>query len=339
MFYKYEIKNINNEDCLFLYLSNNYEFSNEFQNSEKLEDISKYYIKINNIKFSGKKIYYVVNGIVTKSSVINNTINNNYSPDNFLVNIKFNDNSLCEMSLRDYLLNILFSYYNEDIGDEVYKSICILFNTYAYKMMKESNSIMANSNFNSYKYYSEYENIYNNFKDIVYRFNSIIDFCSCIYLSYNGDYILPFIHLCSCGKTLENVKYPYLKSVKSLWDLASKNYINIYDFKYEYLSSILKIKINNDTKIQSRKDGSLIFFDNNSFYTSDLQRILNLNSNNITIILNKSFVRFITKGIGNSLGLSIYGSMAIENNGGNYNNILSYYFPKVKIFKYIKELS
>ena len=68
MFYKYEIRRSNGEDCLYLYISLNYEFSNEFTNNNSLSILSKDYIKTNNIRFSGKKIYYVVNGIVVKGT-------------------------------------------------------------------------------------------------------------------------------------------------------------------------------------------------------------------------------------------------------------------------------
>ena len=44
MFYKYEIKNINGEDCLYLYLSYDYEFSNEFVNNNNLNILSKNFI-------------------------------------------------------------------------------------------------------------------------------------------------------------------------------------------------------------------------------------------------------------------------------------------------------
>ena len=45
MFYKYEIRRSNGEDCLYLYISLNYEFSNEFTNNNSLSILSKDYIK------------------------------------------------------------------------------------------------------------------------------------------------------------------------------------------------------------------------------------------------------------------------------------------------------
>ncbi len=340
MFYKYEVKRINGEDCLFLYLSLNYEFSSEFQQDESLSKESRNYIKVNNINFCGKKVYYVVNGVVVKGIELNdNSYDTKYAPDRFLINIKFDDGSLSEITLREFLLSVLFSYYDTNIGDELFKAIGILFNTYAYKMMQENNFVSANNYFLNFTYYNEYEIKYTDYQVIMDRFNKIINDISGIYLIYNSHYILPFIHICNEGKTRENSKYPYLKSVKSLWDMAYSNYINIYDYKYEYISNLLNTNINCDSIITSKNYGNNIIFDSKVFTTSEIKDILNLKSSHINIILNKNYIRFITVGVGNSLGLSLCGGMNIESNGGNFNNILSYYFPKVKIFRYIKELS
>ena len=60
MFYKYELKNIDNQNVLFLYSTLKYEFSVEINNDNFLEKVSRDYIKINNINFDGHKIYFVV---------------------------------------------------------------------------------------------------------------------------------------------------------------------------------------------------------------------------------------------------------------------------------------
>ena len=60
---------------------------------------------------------------------------------------------------------------------------------------------------------------------------------------------------------------------------------------------------------------------------------------NICIILNQSNIKIISKGYGNGYGLSLYGANEMAISGCNFANIIKYYFPKVKINKYIKELS
>ena len=341
MFYKYEIKNINNEEVLYLYLSLKYEFANEFIEDSSLKYLTDEYLKMNNINFHGNKIYLVVDGIVIKKlNVANSTsINKNYLPDNFLINLVLDDNSLCEINIREYLLGILFLYYNNELGDEVLKSICVLYNSYAYKMMIENNCINASNDFNNYIYYTQYRNKYNNFDSLIRRFNNIINSVAGIYLSFNNQYILPFIHLSNGGKTFTNIKYPYLNSVNSLWDLSSPNYINTKYFKYDDISNLLKTEINCNTNVNISFDNDIIKFGRKKFSLLELKVLLDLNSIDINIIMNKDTICFITKGIGNSLGLSLYGANFIENNGGKFNNILNYYFPNTILCKHIKELS
>ena len=142
MFYKYELKNIDNQNVLFLYSTLKYEFSVEINNDNFLEKVSRDYIKINNINFDGHKIYFVVDGIIVKNiDIDDNSTSDEYLPDQFFVNIRMNDGSFSEITLRKYLINILLPYYNMDLTIEVLKSICILYNTYAYKLMVEKGYI------------------------------------------------------------------------------------------------------------------------------------------------------------------------------------------------------
>ena len=72
MFYNWNILIINNEEVLYLFVQNNYEFlSNLYaKDDNKLIAIIKNYLKENKISFNGKKIYIVFNNLVI--GIINN---------------------------------------------------------------------------------------------------------------------------------------------------------------------------------------------------------------------------------------------------------------------------
>lgn len=344
MFYRYEIRNNNGIPELYLYLTLKYEFSRElsFVEDNKLRVLSCDFIRNNNINFTGNTVYLVVDGVVVKKININNNdyiCSPMYDPDNFLVNIKLEDKSLCEITLREYLLSILFSKYSNDLGDEVLKSLCILYNTFAFKIMSEDHYIDSNNPFALFVPLSDYKEMYKNYEAISSRLNNAINNSKCLFISYDGEYILPFIHYCNGGKTISNIKYAYLTSVKSLWDLASPNYISISDYSYSYFNKKLGVTIDNKSLIKVLNKGRMVHIGDKNFSIFELKNAFNLDSNDISIIVNKDSIRFITKGLGNALGLSIYGASCIEYNGGNYCNILNYYFPKCKINRYIKELS
>ena len=341
MFNKYEVRNVNGEDILYLFLTYQYEFSNDFSAStdEDLKVLSNQFISMNHIPFHGKKVYFVVDGYVVRKVDIPTNRNYFYGPDDYYINLQLDDQSYTEMSLREYLTSILFSYYAQDLGDEVLKCICVLFNTYAYKRMRDDGFILSGNSFGHYIPSSDYENKYQNYSAILKRIHSIIDDVSCIFLSYQQDYILPFIHVSNNGKTLSYIKYPYLSSVKSLWDIAAPTYLNIKDYDYPTLSKIFKVKLESNSMIQILDHGHSIKMRYKVFSIREIKDLLQLTSSDISIIVNRNGIRFITRGVGNALGLSIYGASCIEENGGKMQDILHYYFPKCTLYKNIKELS
>lgn len=348
MFYRYEIMKQGNEEVLYLYLTMKYEFSKElsFQSNEDLGRRTNHFIQTNHIPFHGNKVFLVIDDMIVKSidlskiSIPSNYLNY-YTAESFLINIELDDHSLCEITLKEYLLGILLSKYIDSLHAEVLKSICVLYNTYAYKMMLEEGKISSDNSFAIYKPASYYKTKFENYDEVILKLNSIICEVDSMFLRYNDDYILPFIHYSNSGKTLNNKRYPYLSSVKSLWDLTSPYYIEINDFSYSELEKKLNISINKNSSIAiyNQNDSKKIMFDKNVFQIEEFRNLLHLKSSNIYVIFYQDYLRILTSGWGNELGLSIFGANEIAKNGGKFYQILNYYFPKAKLFLYKKELS
>ena len=345
MIYRYEIVN-DKEPCLYLYLNTKYEFSSEFSlnNIEDLGRRTKNFIVMNQIPFHGNKVYLIVDGVVVKVLDIkdikpNILLNNQYSLDHFMVNIQLEDESICEISLRDYLTSILFSYYQDNIHDEVYKAIGVLFNTYAYSMMRSNSFIMIHHPFGNYKHYSYYQSIYSDYQVLYNKFQEILSSIDCLYLSYQNQYILPFIHYSNNGKTYSNIDYPYLSSVKSLWDLASPYYVEIKDISFDEIHNKTGILMNPNSTIEvyEKNNHKKIKIENQVFTLEEFKNLFYLKSNDIYFIVYSNYLRIITKGYGNGYGLSIFGAEEMAKNGITYSQILKYYFPKVKLYRYVKE--
>lgn len=75
MFFKWAVSAVNNEQVLFLYLQNDYEFAKELFNKSNNEGmINKIndYILNNNIIFNGNKVYLVSKNLVIGSATIKN---------------------------------------------------------------------------------------------------------------------------------------------------------------------------------------------------------------------------------------------------------------------------
>lgn len=168
MFYNYEIKSNGNEEILYLYLNMSYEFSNELgiiNNDKDITRRTKNFIKNNNIKYNGSKVYLVVNDIIVKTINLNNNsvdieiLNDKlfYSNDLYLVTLKMEDDSFIEITLREYLLGCIANNIVPNLHIEVLKSLCVLFRTYAYKQMTDKKFINVSNAFVQYKDISYYK--------------------------------------------------------------------------------------------------------------------------------------------------------------------------------------
>lgn len=348
MFYRYEIKNNGNEDILYLYLTMTYEFSKELEGTETnntIENKTKEFIKNNSIDFSGDKIYLIVDGIIIKALNINKDFKikeirdgNQYSNKNFIIKLRIG-NTMKDITLKDYLLGVLATNTIKNIELSTLKALTLVYRTYAYKEMKKNNYVSAYNEFQVYKPISYYKIIWaEKYQEIYNRLLKAITDTDGEFLTYDDNCIESLTHICSNGKTTSSSYYPYLESIDSVWDYAYPNYINIQDYSFQELEQKLDINKNDFEKIKITlmKDSTLlkeIEVNNKKISSSILVTKLGLKSFDITIIVNPTYVRFITKGCGNNLGISQFGANEIAKAGCSYKSIIKYYFPKVTINK------
>ena len=355
MFYRYEIKNIGDEDVLYLFLTMNYEFSKELgsnSSDSELRRRTNNFIKNNHIEFNGNKVYLVIDNVIVKAFQISkdqkiDSLPNKKSYDDldYMVTVQLDDSSIVEISLSDYLLGALATNMVPNLSIEVLKAMAVLYRTYAYKQMAEYQVIKATNEFFSYKpieYYKiafapEYDAVVTTIKEAIKQTNSM-------FASYEKAYILPFIHVCNHGRTLEDSRYPYLSSVSSLWDSSSPFYVDTANFSYSFLSIFFHFNIDKDTSFQILEVSPYgkvlkLKIGNSTIDGKKFMNLLHLKSQFLSIIINNQSISVVTHGWGDALGLSLYGACHLAENGCSFANILNYYFPKITICKYIKELS
>ena len=350
MFYRYEIVNQNGNQALYLYLTMNEEASLELGEGDAttLENKVKDYIKTRNIDYDGDDVFIVVDGIIVKNININNKdINKEFLDDksdyfnvNYLVTLR-RDGMDYSITLRDYLLGVLFHNNCYHYPEEVIKALSILYRTYAYYKMEVDGFISDHDLFATYKDASYYKLLFiDNYEDMYKKLENAIRDTDCFFITYNNQYILPFIHLVNNGFTEEDSRYPYLEKRYSLWDLLSPKYINIREFTYKKLENLLHIKkdefksfkimeLTSGNRVRKLQIGSK-FFSGEEFSQS-----LGLTSCDMTVLINDNSVKFITRGCGSGFGLSISGSSELANSGCSCLQILDYYFPKCIVKKYV----
>ena len=327
MLESYKILKTKNEEILYLYLNVNYEFGEDLTDIA-LEKKAKNYLITHNIEFNGNKVIFIVNGINTKMISINKNIS--YLND-YLITI----NNQEKISLKEMLLSLLFSNINIDLKEEVLKALTVLYrDEIIYNL--DNNILDLKKISLSYHNYNYYKVTYpKTYKSKFNIFNKVIDETNGEYLINNNKPIKCFTHLASNGYTEEDKNIPYTIKKESLWDLAYPNYLQRKDYSIKEFRERLNLKDEKiNIKISSISNSNRIKeldLKEKKIDARSLAVYLDLPSTDITIIIKKDYLTFITRGIGSGLGLSIIGADNLAELGYNYKQILNYYFKNVSL--------
>lgn len=327
MLESYKIAKSGNEEILYLYLNVDYEFGEDLEEDD-LEKKARNYLVTHDINFNGNKIVFIVNGISTKIITIEN--NKTYL-NNYLITL----NTKEKMTLKEILLSLLFSNINISLREETLKVLTVLYRgEIIYNL--NSNYLDINKLSLSYHNYNYYKVTYpETYKSKFETFNKVIDKTDGEYLINNGKPIKCFTHLVSNGYTEEDKSIPYTVKKESLWDLAYPNYLQRKNFSIKEFKERLNLKSDNfNIKITSISNSNRIKeldLGERKIDARSLAVYLDLPSTDITIIIKKDYLTFITRGIGSGLGLSIIGADNLSELGYNYKQILNYYFKDVSL--------
>jgi len=326
MLEKYKIVKEHNEDVLYLYYNMNYEFSSEFD-QQKLEEKTNEWLLNQQLDFQGNKIVIVVDGIVGKVMTMDNLKNGS---DQEVIELENGQT----MSMSDVLLSLLFTNVKLELPIEVLKAIVVLYRSELLKIKEENQKLMQFHNhfsFVSHVYYKlSYPHTYRRYEEI---YRKAIKETAGQYLTYNDKKIEAFIHIASNGYTEEKKDIPYLIRKESFWDFTYPNYLQLLHFSVEELKEKLHLEDDNyhvhimnvskSNRIEKLKIGNKVLS------SADMQIYLGLSSSDATILVEKDGLTFVTRGVGNGYGLSLWGARALANLDCNYLQILGYYFQKV----------
>lgn len=327
MLESYKIAKSGNEEILYLYLNVDYEFGEDLEEDD-LEKKARNYLVTHDINFNGNKIVFIVNGISTKIITIEN--NKTYLND-YLITL----NTKEKMTLKEILLSLLFSNINISLREETLKALTVLYRgEIIYNL--NSNYLDINKLSLSYHNYNYYKVTYpETYKSKFEIFNKVIDKTDGEYLINNGKPIKCFTHLVSNGYTEEDKRLPYTVKKESLWDLAYPNYLQRKNYSIKEFKERLNLKSDNFTiKITNISNSNRIKeldLGERKIDARSLAVYLDLPSTDITIIIKKDYITFITRGIGSGLGLSIIGADNLAELGYSYKQILNYYFKDVSL--------
>ena len=117
MISNYEIKKVNGQETLYIYLDNNYEFAKIHNKNDKRKLKQKIldFIKENEITFAGSTVALVAGGLVIGNVFLNKSDDINLK--NSIISINLNpDNSITEVAKEEFLEQTSFK---EDVKEEI----------------------------------------------------------------------------------------------------------------------------------------------------------------------------------------------------------------------------
>lgn len=193
----------------------------------------------------------------------------------------------------------------------------------------EQTKLFGNENYN--RYYQKLE-------------NCLIDTEGEV-LTYQGQEIEAPYFAVSAEKT-RGTELPYLKSVESIWDITSEDFLKVefYDAgelvdtcNQAFPEAGLTTEDWVNTLVVTEREESgyvkTIQVGNSSVSGEEFRKAFSLNSACFYIREIDGRVRIVTKGLGHGYGLSIYGANEMAKEGKTYQEILSYYYSGIEITK------
>lgn len=167
------------------------------------------------------------------------------------------------------------------------------------------------------------------------------------YITYQGNYIEAYYHPVSVGMTVSakellGKEVEYLQSVESNQDVESKEYMTSKTVSYHEVVSILKeqeIEVTEkevESQLKVRKKTNLGYIQElevgkNIVTGEKWKEWFHLSSRNFYLENYKNQLRIISIGQGHGMGLSQYGANKMAKEGKNSDEILKYYYKKIKI--------
>lgn len=160
-------------------------------------------------------------------------------------------------------------------------------------------------------------------------------------IRYDGEVIMPAYHLVSTGHTvsaeeLYGYDIPYLRQVSSNIDQMSDDFSYTVTYSEDRLRKVFHDAAGEEEQVRIAEATQSGYARVINVFGGDVEAAvfkdrLGLPSTNIHIDEQDDGYRIITIGVGDALGLSLYGANVLAENGEKYNSILKYYYTGVTI--------
>lgn len=142
--------------------------------------------------------------------------------------------------------------------------------------------------------------------------------------------LVPY-HQVSCGYTrsgeevLHDSSYAYLVSVESFQDRSAADFLQSFEYPQDFQKNISIVSKDSRSYVMEVRVGEDLMSG------EELRKQLELPSSAFSVKKTDGKLCIVCKGTGHGLGLSQYGACVMAEEGKNYIEILTYYFPTMEI--------
>lgn len=270
----------------------------------------------------------------------------------------YEDGEYALMDVEDYVSDILLGMMSSDWNDEMLRTAAVVLRTGIYYQMDEVSEdtyaatagyerkgrLINEDSLNEIRYTEdELRNMWGNDYDRMRACaKSAVSSTHGEIVVYDGKAIIPVYHMVSIGHTvsaqeLYGSDIPYLKRVDSDADRLAEGFTETVVYSEDRIEKVFGCSPGESgneisvTKATESGFANVINVYGTEVDAEEFRTKLGLQSTNIHIDRTDDGYRIITVGIGDSLGLSLYGASVLAENGQTYRAILSYYYSNTTV--------
>ncbi len=255
-----------------------------------------------------------------------------------------------KVDVEEYIIGVLAEQMDITYEMESLKSQAVIIRTYIYKMMQGENKISESDLSLTRMSTLKMENLWGdddfetNYKKLVAAVKETLG----VIITYNGNLIDSLFHFASAGatRTADNAMYPYLVSKVSNADESMPNFIAAKNWdENKFVESINTISPKRQiatgdvlSSIQILSKDDMGYVDSMQiagqvFSGEEVQLALQTPSTCMTFENYEGRIRVTSKGVGHGFGMSQWGANEMAKSGSTYDQILTYYYTGVQVYK------
>lgn len=260
-------------------------------------------------------------------------------------------NQIEKPDLEDYVIGVVASEMPATFEKEALKAQALTARTFIVKqLMYGGNSSLPKgalvedtTNFQVYQNMDELKKEWKDkYNQNLKKIREAVEATAGQILTYNGSPITASFFSTSNGYTENSEDYwdnpvPYLKSVKSPWDLSSPKFSFKKEIPVTEFENKLGIQLPNSGNIgtvTSRTHGKrvgTVTIGGKQFTGREIRDKLDLRSADFSWVRKGDQIIVTTKGYGHGIGMSQYGANGMAKKGKSYQDIVKYYYKGVQI--------